>query len=81
MNTSLALIFTLFILITPPIGYLIITRNLKHLNSKKMREKYEVFYSDNKVDTRGRALYTIYFLTRRLFSALVLVFLNQRPFF
>ena len=75
MNNSIAVVYTILVIITPPLGYMIIARNLEQLSSRSVRARYGTLYADNRTDTKERALYNIYFLTRRFFTVLVLVFM------
>ena len=76
ISSTLSLLYTLLVLVAPVIGYFSIKRNLGNLDSKVMIAKYGVFYQENRTDTSERALYNIYFLGRRFFTVLVLVFLT-----
>ena len=51
------------------------------LESKEITESLGVLYEDNKTNTKWRALYNIFFLTRRMLSVAVLVYLENFPFF
>jgi hypothetical protein len=81
MNTSASLFYTFTILITPYICHRVITNNFATLHTSAMKLKIGVFYEDNRINTKDRAMYNYYFLRRRLLSVLVLVFGTAFPFF
>ena len=79
MSNGFSLLFTFLGIIVPLIAYRGIINNLHDL--KSVSGRYGVFYEDNRTDTRSRALYNIYFLARRFWSVIVLVFVTRYPFF
>jgi hypothetical protein len=80
MSTSLTLIYLVLIILIPLWGYIGIIKNFKVLDREKTKVTYGIFYSDNKIDTRERALYNIYFLARRFISVIILVFGGFWPY-
>jgi hypothetical protein len=80
MASSLTFIYFVLILVVPVWGYIGINLNFKRLNTQKVKNTYGVFYADNRIDTRPRALYNIFFLLRRFVSVVVLVYGGFWPY-
>ena len=81
MNTSLVLIYAVLVIIFPVWGYIVIMRNFDHLGDENIKEKYGVFYEDNRTGSIHQALYNIYFMARRFITVLMLCTLLDFPFF
>lgn len=58
----------------------IVLRHRDHLESSKIREKYGVILEGRSKNLKT-AMFTVFYMYRRLFSALILVLLHERPFF
>jgi len=69
------------VFVSPIIGYRGIKKNFKNLQDKTVKFKYGMFYKDNRTDTIEKALYNIYFLNRRFFSVVIIIFMMRWPFF
>lgn len=80
VNSSVSILYSIFVVAALFWFFSIITRNLKSLKLSKMTKKYGVLYSDNKFNTLARALYTVFFLWRRFMTVMILVFIDK-PFF
>ena len=76
----LNMVFISLVLIAPVYSEYIIRRNQGHLESTKFKEKYEIIL-EGKTKSLIQAMFTVYFLYRRLLSAIILVFFEQWPFF
>ena len=79
--SMITLVYFVLIFVFPVWGYKLITENMDDLEKPEIKDKVEVFIDEVKTDTRHRALYNIYFLSRRLFTVIVLVFIPHLPFF
>jgi len=73
-------IHALLIPITPFVSFYLIRSNFANLDRPKIQARYEMLLEGKSSDIYS-ALYTAYFMFRRLFSAAVLVILNAWPFF
>ena len=67
---------TLILVLTPIVGYYVMKKQ-----NPNSRDKWLVFYRDHRNDTLMRALFTVFFLWRRLITAMILIFMEQLPFF
>ena len=65
----------------PIVGHRKILENIDALNKPEVVQRYGVYYTDNRTNTKWRALYNIIFLQRRFMSVFVLVYLEKLPFF
>jgi len=80
--TCLTIIYSFLIVIFTVLSYTVIIRNYEAMQHSRSKMGYwQIFFEDTKVDTKQRALYTFYFLIRRLFTVLVLMFLLDYPYF
>ena len=71
----------MFLVIYYPIySYVSIKRNFGNLQNRKVKEKYEVFYSGIRTNSMIRAQYNTWFLLRRVATVCLLVFVDI-PFF
>ena len=78
--TVLNFVSTILVLGAPLACEYVIRSNEKNLESRHFTDKFEVLLEGN-VSNLDSALYTVYFLYRRFFTVLVLVFMTEWPFF
>ena len=74
------LIITVLVLCAPIYCHYLLRVNQHQIDSSHFQEKYEVLLEGN-TSSLESSLYTVYFLYRRFLSVLILVFLDQWPFF
>ena len=81
--SSLAIAYALMALVLPFFMFYKISRNMenKKLVNKEFRRRWGSFYTDVKLKKLKTALYHCFFISRRLITAYVLVFLNNFPYF
>lgn len=58
-----------------------IRRDFKTLKPSRLAAKHSVLLEGSKIGTLSKALYTVYFLYRRMITCIVLVVLNAYPYF
>ena len=74
-------VYFMLIIIFPVWGYKLIVNNQEDLENPDIADKIDVFIEDVRTDTKHRSLFNIYFLVRRLFSVIVLIYMDSLPFF
>jgi hypothetical protein len=77
----LTIIYTVFLIGFPVYGHIQILKYLGSLHKPEHVETIGVFYEDNRINTKWRAMYNIIFLQRRLLTVLVLIYIETTPFF
>ena len=80
MCSVLAIIYTLFALVLPVLGYYMITRKDK-IKDGKSNEIYEMMTEESRQNTWWRSMYSVIFLGRRLIIIGFLLFVDNYPFF
>ena len=73
--------FTIAIFVFPCYGFYIIICNFKKLDKKETKDKVGIFIDNIKLDNKHRVMFNVYFLCRKLLTVLVLVFMDDFPFF
>lgn len=81
LNSILFILFTAFTFVLP---FKIYKGIKKSYNAEKLEEegtidKYGIYYKDNRITTMHRALYTFYFIFRRLIIVITLLHLDWFP--
>ena len=74
-------IFTVWIIYIPMYGDRQIKKNFGTLDVEIVRESIGVFYQDLKIDNLEAARYNILFMTRRIVTSFVIVFMDFQPYF
>jgi len=74
LNLGFKLNITILYSIAPFMFYMIIVKNLKNLEAKKLQEKIGEIYVNFKFNSRQALFYNYYFMLRRLLLAIAIVF-------
>jgi hypothetical protein len=84
MNTSddifctlMTLIHLALLVLFPLLGAVGIYRNFRQLKDDKVSEKYKIFLDGNKTKTKNQALFTIFFIVRRVLSVFALIYFRD----
>ena len=82
-NSVLTLVYFILIFAFLIYGYQGIYRNYEEIkqNDSSLTNQYSIFLENNKVKTKAQALYTVYFMGRRLAVILCLINMDNYPFF
>lgn len=80
LNNIIGSVCMLLVLYFPIYSFRVIKGNFGNLQTKKIKDRYEIFYDGIRTNTMLRAQYNTIFLLRRFITVLVLVFWNH-PYF
>jgi hypothetical protein len=78
-NSILTIVLAIVFIAIPSYGFIAIHRNQGKLSSKKVYNKLEAYIEGIRLDSYHSSMFNVYFLARRLFSGLFLVFFNKYP--
>lgn len=81
INSLLSMFHLVWMVVFPSYFTYRLVTQFHCLDQDKTREELEFLLEENKHDSRMRALYQVFFMSRRFLSVMVLVFMTDWPFF
>ena len=81
INSIFTIIWIIYIVVYPLYGYVLIRLNKDNLGLKKNKEKFGIFYEEQRYSTLHGALLNIRAMIRRFLMVLVITVFRNLPYF